>query len=77
MPCAAPAAFASSRRVNVFTPSRSATENIIVTSFTSTYDDTSPDATVDTMTFGNPYGSVRSTCEHSAVPCNPPSPIAA
>lgn len=36
MPCAAPAAFASNRRVNAFTPSRSATENIIVMSFTPT-----------------------------------------
>ena len=53
----------------------SPTENIIVMSEMPTYDEVSPEATVETITFGTPYGRARITAVHAAVPCSPPSPI--
>ena len=35
----------------------------------------SPEATVDTITFGSPYGSARITIVPVAVPCRPPRPM--
>ena len=55
----------------------SLTENIIVMSLMSTYADVSPDATVETMSFGNPYGRDCMICVQFDVPCVPPSPMTA
>ena len=54
MPCAAPAALASTLRMKAFRPRMSPTENIIVMSEMPTYGEVSPDATVETITFGKP-----------------------
>jgi hypothetical protein len=54
MPCAAPAALASTVRRNALRPMMSATLNIMVMSMTSTYAAVFPEATVETMTFGRP-----------------------
>jgi len=54
IPYAAPAALARIRAVNGFRPIRSLTENIMVMSLIPTNGDVSPEATVETMIFGNP-----------------------
>jgi hypothetical protein len=73
MPQAAPAALASMRRMNGLRPIMSVTENIIVMSLTPTHGPTFPDAIVETMILGNPYGSSRMTAVARVVPCVPPS----
>ena len=54
MPSAAPAALASIFRMKGLSPRMSATENIMVMSLMPTNGDVSPDATVETITFGKP-----------------------
>ena len=58
-------------------PAMSTTEYIIVTSVEPTYELVSPEATVETISFGTPTGSRRIASVASAVPPVPPSaPIA-
>ena len=72
IPQTAPTAFARIFFVNGFSPRMSVTENIMVMSLMSTHGPTFPDAIVDTMTLGNPYGSARITSVLRVVPCVPP-----
>ena len=77
MPASAPAALAMIRAETRLTPAMSTTEYIIVTSTEPTYGLVSPDATVETISFGTPIGSSRIACVASAEPPEPPSaPIA-
>src|SRR4051812_10620328 len=55
-------------------PAMSTTEYIIVTSTEPTYGLVSPDATVETISFGTPIGSARMAWVTSAEPPEPPSP---
>ena len=59
MPAIAPAAFAMIRAETRLTPEMSTTEYIIVTSTAPTYGRVSPEATVETISFGTPTGSAR------------------
>jgi hypothetical protein len=59
IPNIAPAAFAMIRADTRLTPAMSTTEYIIVTSTAPTYGRVSPDATVETRSFGTPTGSAR------------------
>ena len=68
MPQAAPAALASTLRMNGFSPIISVTEYIIMMSLVPTQGATFPDAIVETMIFGKPYGSARITVVDSVVP---------
>ena len=70
----APAAFAMIRALTRLTPAMSTTEYIIVTSTAPTYGRVSPEATVETISFGTPIGSSRIACVTSADPPDPPSP---
>jgi hypothetical protein len=74
MPASAPAAFAMIRAETWFTPAMSTTEYIIVTSTEPTYGLVSPDATVETMSFGTPIGSSRIAWVTRAEPPEPPRP---
>ena len=56
-----------------FIPAMSTTEYIIVTSTAPTYGRVSPDAIVETISFGTPTGSARIACVAIAVPPEPPS----
>lgn len=56
-------------------PATSVTEYIIAMSDGPTYADTSPLATVETMTFGTPTGRARIAGVMSAVPPEPPIPM--
>ena len=72
-----PAALARIRVEIRLIPATSTTEYIIVTSVEPTYGLVSPDATVETISFGTPTGSARIACVASVVPPVPPSaPIA-
>ena len=73
MPASACAAFASTRSEMRLMPDTSVTEYIMQMSDGPTYGRTSPDATVDTITFGTPIGSRRIACVASAVPPEPPA----
>ena len=59
IPASAPAALAMIRAETRLTPAMSTTEYIIVTSTEPTYGLVSPEATVETMSFGTPIGSSR------------------
>src|SRR4029079_18816193 len=59
MPARAPAALAMIRAELWSARAMSTTEYIIVTSTEPTYGPVSPDATVETMSFGTPIGSCR------------------
>ena len=59
IPASAPAAFVMIRAEIRLTPAMSTTEYIIVTSTEPTYGLVSPEATVDTISFGTPIGSWR------------------
>ena len=74
MPASAPAAFAMILAETLFTPAMSTTEYIIVTSTEPTYGLVSPEATVETISFGTPMGSLRIACVTSADPPEPPRP---
>ena len=77
IPASAPAAFDMIRADTWLTPAISTTEYIIVTSTEPTYGLVSPDATVETMSFGTPIGSRRIAVVAIAEPPEPPSaPIA-
>ncbi len=77
MPAIAPAAFARIRREIRFSPAMSTTEYIIVTSTAPTYGRVSPDASVDTISFGTPTGRARIACVTIAEPPEPPRPAIA
>ena len=59
MPASAPAALDMIRAEIRLTPAMSTTEYIIVTSTEPTYGLVSPEATVETISFGTPIGSCR------------------
>src|SRR3954469_25666517 len=61
MPHTAAAAFARIARENEFKPRISVTEGNITMSLMPTHGATLPEAIVETITFGNPYGSERIT----------------
>ena len=73
MPQTAPAALARIFLVRGFNPRISATENIMVMSLISTQGATFPEAIVETITLGRPYGKARITLVLRVVPCVPPS----
>ena len=73
MPAIAPAAFAMIRAETRLTPEMSTTEYIIVTSTAPTYGRVSPEATVETSSFGTPTGSARIACAAIDEPPEPPS----
>ena len=73
MPAIAPAAFAMMRAETLLTPEMSTTEYIIVTSTAPTYGRVSPDATVETSSFGTPTGSARIAGAAIDEPPEPPS----
>ena len=73
MPAIAPAAFAMIRADTRLTPAMSTTEYIIVTSTAPTYGRVSPDATVETISFGTPTGSARIARVAIDEPPEPPS----
>ena len=72
MPPIAAAAFARIRAEIELIPARSTTEYIIVTSTAPTYGRVSPEATVDTNSFGTPTGSDCIAVAAIAVPPEPP-----
>ncbi len=74
IPASAPAAFAMIRADTRFTPAMSTTEYIIVTSTEPTYGLVSPEATVETISFGTPIGNSRIAWVTSAEPPDPPRP---
>ena len=59
MPASAPAALVRIRAEILLMPAMSTTEYIIVTSTEPTYGLVSPEATVETISFGTPIGSWR------------------
>ena len=63
--------------MNGFSPMMSVTEYIMVMSRVPTQGATFPDAIVETMIFGKPYGSARITAVDSVVPWVPPSATSA
>ena len=69
-----PAAFARIRAEIRLTPAMSTTEYIIDTSTAPTYGRVSPEATVETISFGTPTGSARIAKVTSEEPPDPPSP---
>ncbi len=73
MPAIAPAAFAMIRAETRLTPEMSTTEYIIVTSTAPTYGRVSPEATVETSSFGTPTGSARIARAAIDEPPEPPS----
>ena len=73
MPQMAPAALERIRRDNRFRPAISTGEYMSVTSLTPTYGATSPDATVETISFGTPVGNVCIAAAAMFVPPPPPS----
>ena len=73
MPAIAPAAFAMIRAETLLTPEMSTTEYIIVTSTAPTYGRVSPEATVETSSFGTPTGSARIARAAIDEPPEPPS----
>ena len=75
MPHIDAAAIASIFRITGLRPRMSVTENIIVMSFMPTQCATFPEAIVDTITLGKPYGKARMTLVASVVPCVPPIDI--
>ena len=77
IPTSAPAALTMIRVRIAFIPAMSTTEYIIVTSTGPKYGLVSPDAAVETISFGTPTGSRCIACVASVVPPVPPSaPIA-
>ena len=56
-------------------PCTSVTEYIMQMSLGPTYGRVSPEAIVDTITFGTPIGSARIACVASVVPPEPPAEI--
>jgi hypothetical protein len=68
----AAAAFARIRRESRFNPAMSTTEYIIVMSLIPTYGRVSPEASVETMTFGKPTGNARMADVPMVVPAEPP-----
>ena len=72
-PAIAPAALARIRAEIRLMPAMSTTEYIIVTSLAPTYGRVSPEATVETISFGTPTGSARIACVAIDVPPEPPS----
>ena len=75
MPASACAPFDSTVRVMAFSPWMSATACIISMSLGPTYARTSPDATVEIITFGTPIGSARMAGAIMAVLPEPPAPM--
>ena len=73
IPEIAPAAFAMILADTRLTPEMSTTEYIIVTSTAPTYGRVSPDATVETSSFGTPTGSARIARAAIDEPPEPPS----
>ena len=73
IPAIAPAAFAMIRADTELTPEMSTTEYIIVTSTAPTYGRVSPEATVETISFGTPTGSARIARVPMEEPPEPPS----
>ena len=73
IPAIAAAALAMIRADTLFTPEMSTTEYIIVTSTAPTYGRVSPDATVETSSFGTPTGSARIARAAIHEPPEPPS----
>ncbi len=73
MPARARAALAMIRAEIRLIPATSTTEYIIVTSTVPTYGLVSPDATVETISFGTPTGSARIAFVAIVVPPVPPS----
>jgi hypothetical protein len=74
MPASACAAFPNTCREMRFRPATSVTEYNIAMSDGPTYALTSPDATVDTITFGTPTARARIDGVINAVPPDPPAP---
>src|SRR4051794_9837856 len=74
MPAIAPAALAMIRPDTRFTPEMSTTEYVIVTSTAPTYGLVSPEASVETSSFGTPTGSA---CIAPAAIDEPPEPPSA
>ena len=74
MPAIAPAAFAMICAEIALTPAMSTTEYIIVTSTAPTYGRVSPEAIVDTISFGTPTGRARIADVAIDEPPEPPSP---
>ncbi len=72
MPAMAAAALARIREETAFIPEMSTTEGIIVTSATPTYGRVSPEATVDTSSFGTPTGKLFMAAAAMAEPPDPP-----
>ena len=73
MPASAWAALDSTRSEMRLMPETSVTAYIMQMSAGPTYGLTSPEATVDTMTFGTPMGRRRMAAVASAVPPDPPA----
>ena len=74
MPAIAWAALCRITRLSRFSPARSVTAGIIAMSETSTKGATSPEASVETMSFGRPSGSRRMPAVTIEVPPPPPMP---
>jgi hypothetical protein len=74
MPAIAPAALVRIRAEIEFTPAMSTTEYIIVTSTAPTYGRVSPEARVETISFGTPTGSARMPVVTTDEPPEPPMP---
>ena len=72
MPAIAPAAFERMRADTWLMPAMSTTEYIIVTSTAPTYGRVSPEASVETISFGTPTGSSRMACVAIEEPPEPP-----
>src|SRR5438128_5079040 len=77
IPAAAPAALLRIRAEIRLIPAMSTTEYIIVTSTAPTYGRVSPEATVETISFGTPTGSCRIAWVTIEEPPEPPSPSTA
>ena len=73
MPAIAAAAFARIRAETWLIPAMSTTEYVIVTSTAPTYGRVSPEASVETISFGTPTGSARIARVAIAEPPEPPS----
>src|ERR1700728_2878600 len=72
MPQIAPAALLRILRETRFKPAMSTTEGIMQISFMPTYGLVSPEASVETINFGKPYGSARMAAVAMTVPAEPP-----
>src|SRR5262249_1519581 len=75
IPTTAPAALARTRVEILLSPEMSTTEYIIVMSLLPTYGRVSPEATVETNTFGTPKGRARIALDAITVPAVPPNPM--